>query len=182
MRTGRSTPIFKNNHPDYSFYTSEHNDGHEDRFCRNGNYNPDEVRPPTGREIWRRWQFVYTGNARVPCWIVRVPEGDNLGSRRIMERQLRCHVGCSFSHSFPADSRRHGGSSTAASRSESSGRATIKSRQTALTGESPHHLTKQKKSYPSLGNENGAEGPEFSALGVRFAKLFRKSYANKFGK
>jgi hypothetical protein len=64
----------KENHPDYSFYTSEHNDAHEDRFCRNGNYNPDEFRPATGREIWRRWQFVYTGNARVPCWIVRVPK------------------------------------------------------------------------------------------------------------
>jgi hypothetical protein len=62
------------NHPDYSFYTSEHNDGHEDRFCHNGNYNPDEVRPPTGRELWRRWQFVYSGNARVPCWVVRVPK------------------------------------------------------------------------------------------------------------
>src|ERR1700726_5229092 len=62
------------NHPDYSFYTSEHNDGHEDRFCANGNYNPDEVRPPSGKETWRRWQFVFTGNARVPCWIVRVPK------------------------------------------------------------------------------------------------------------
>jgi len=62
------------NHPDYSFYTSEHNDGHEDRFCVNGNYNPDQVRPPSGKEIWWRWQFVFTGNARVPCWIVRVPK------------------------------------------------------------------------------------------------------------
>jgi hypothetical protein len=65
---------FIENHPDYKFYTSEHNDSHENRFCRNGDYNPDEVRPPTGREIWRRWQFVYTGNDRVPCWIVRVPK------------------------------------------------------------------------------------------------------------
>src|SRR5271165_829546 len=39
-----------------------------------GPANPDEVRPPTGREIWRRWQFVYTGNDRVPFWIVRVPK------------------------------------------------------------------------------------------------------------
>jgi hypothetical protein len=62
------------NHPDYSFYTSEHNDGHENRLCKNVTYNPDEARPPTGRELWRRWQFVYTGNARVPCWIVRVPK------------------------------------------------------------------------------------------------------------
>jgi hypothetical protein len=64
----------KENHPDYSFYTSEHNDGHENRFCHNGDYNPDEIRPSSGREVWRRWQFVYTGNARVPCWIVRVPK------------------------------------------------------------------------------------------------------------
>src|SRR5258705_12020826 len=34
----------------------------------------DEIRPPTGTEIWQRWQFVRTGNARVPCWIVRVPK------------------------------------------------------------------------------------------------------------
>jgi hypothetical protein len=64
----------KENHPDYTFYTSEHNDGHEDRLCHNGNYNPDEVRPPSGRELWRKWQFVYTGNDRVPFWIVRVPK------------------------------------------------------------------------------------------------------------
>jgi hypothetical protein len=65
---------FRHNHPDYTFYTSEHNDGHEDRFCRDGNYNPDEVHPSPGRETWQRWQFVYTGNARVPFWIVRVPK------------------------------------------------------------------------------------------------------------
>ena len=64
----------RENHPDYTFYTSEDNDGHEDRFCRDANYNPDEIRPGTGKEIWRRWQFVYTGNDRVPCWIVRVPK------------------------------------------------------------------------------------------------------------
>ena len=64
----------KNNHPDYSFYTSEHNDGHEEKFCRNDKYEPDAIRPPTGKEIWRRWKFEFTGNARVPCWIVRVPK------------------------------------------------------------------------------------------------------------
>ena len=26
----------KQNHPDFSFYTSEHNDGHEGSFCHNG--------------------------------------------------------------------------------------------------------------------------------------------------
>jgi len=62
------------NHPDYSFYTSEHNDGHEDQLCHGANYDPNEIRPATGKEIWRRWQFVYSGNARVPFWIVRVPK------------------------------------------------------------------------------------------------------------
>jgi hypothetical protein len=64
----------RENHPDYSFYTSEHNDGHEDSYCRNGKYDPDQAHPSTAGELWRRWQFVYTGNARVPCWIVRVPK------------------------------------------------------------------------------------------------------------
>ena len=63
----------KENHPDYSFYTSELNDRHEYRLCHNGNYNPDVFRA-TRREIWRRWQFVYTGNDRVPFWVVRVPK------------------------------------------------------------------------------------------------------------
>jgi hypothetical protein len=57
-----------------TFLTSEKNDGHEKQFCRGPDYNPDETRPATGNEDWRRWEFVYTGNARVPCWIVRVPK------------------------------------------------------------------------------------------------------------
>ena len=56
----------RQNVQDQIFYTSERNDGHENRFCRNGKYNPDEIRPSTGKELWRRWQFVYSGNARVP--------------------------------------------------------------------------------------------------------------------
>ena len=60
--------------PGRTFYTSEKNDGHENTFCRGSDYNPDEVRPTTGNELWQRWEFVYTGNARVPCWIVRVPK------------------------------------------------------------------------------------------------------------
>src|ERR1700676_2460839 len=47
------------NHPDHSFWTSEHNDGHEDRFCVNGNYNPDEVRPPSVKDIWCCCYFVF---------------------------------------------------------------------------------------------------------------------------
>jgi hypothetical protein len=57
-----------------TFFTSEKNNGHEKQFCRGPEYNPDETRPPTGNEDWQRWEFVYTGNARVPCWIVRVPK------------------------------------------------------------------------------------------------------------
>jgi hypothetical protein len=57
-----------------TFLTSEKNDGHEKQFCRGPDYNPGEMRPTTGNEDWQRWQFVYSGNARVPCWIVRVPK------------------------------------------------------------------------------------------------------------
>ena len=57
-----------------TFLTSEKNNGHEKQFCQGPDYNPDETRPATGNEDWRRWQFVYSGNARVPCWIVRVPK------------------------------------------------------------------------------------------------------------
>jgi len=62
------------NHPDFKFYTSEHNNGHEANRCKNGNYTPGDTHSPSGKEIWRQWQFQYTGNARVPCWIVRVPK------------------------------------------------------------------------------------------------------------
>jgi len=62
------------NHPDYSFYTSQLNNGHEKNYCHDGNYDPAAARTPTGPELWRRWQFVYTGNARVPVWVVRVPK------------------------------------------------------------------------------------------------------------
>ncbi len=57
-----------------TFYTSEKNDGHEKKFCPGSDYSPEESRPGTGNELWRRWEFVYVGNARVPCWIVRVPK------------------------------------------------------------------------------------------------------------
>ena len=61
-------------HPDYSFYTSEHNPGKENRYCHNGTYNPDLFPHSTAEELWRRWQFLSTGNDRVPVWIVRVPK------------------------------------------------------------------------------------------------------------
>ena len=88
-------------HPDYTFYTSEHNDGHEDHYCRDGNYNPDAFRPPTGREIWRRWQFVYTGNARVPCWIVRVPKDVIWGHGGLWSDNSVAMLGALFRIQFP---------------------------------------------------------------------------------
>ena len=63
----------KENHPDFTFYTSEHAEPHGDTFCHNGDYTPGEVHP-SAAQGWRRWKFEYTGNARVPCWIVRVPK------------------------------------------------------------------------------------------------------------
>jgi hypothetical protein len=89
------------NHPDYRFYTSEHNDGHEDRFCRNSDYNPDEIRPPAGQEIWRPWQFVYTGNARVPCWIVRVPKEIIWGHGGLWSDNSVAMLGALFRIQFP---------------------------------------------------------------------------------
>ena len=74
LRTGRSRLTFCKTTPITLFYTSERNDGHADPYCRDGNYNPDAFRSTTKPEVWRKWQFVYTGNARVPCWIVRVPK------------------------------------------------------------------------------------------------------------
>jgi len=89
------------NHPDYSFYTSEHNDGHETKFCRNGDYNPGELRPPTGKEVWRRWQFQYTGNARVPCWIVRVPKEIISGHGGLWSDNSVAMLGALFRIQFP---------------------------------------------------------------------------------
>jgi hypothetical protein len=91
----------KENHPGYAFYTSEHNDGHEDGFCRNGDYNPNEIRPPTGREIWRRWQFVYTGNDRVPFWIVRVPKDIIWGHGGLWSDNSVAMLGALFRIQFP---------------------------------------------------------------------------------
>jgi hypothetical protein len=64
----------RQNHPDFKFYTSEHNNGHEPNFCKSGSYIPGDTQSSSGNEIWRQWQFQYTGNARIPCWVVRVPK------------------------------------------------------------------------------------------------------------
>jgi hypothetical protein len=94
----------RQNLQDDIFDTSERNDGHEDRFCRDANYNPSVVRPPTGRELWRRWQFVYTGNARVPCWIVRVPKDIIWGHMGIWSDNSIAMLGALFRLHFPLTS------------------------------------------------------------------------------
>jgi len=57
-----------------TFYTSTKNDGHENKYCQGSTYNPDERKLAPNNEVWRKWEIVYTGNARVPFWIVRVPK------------------------------------------------------------------------------------------------------------
>ncbi len=91
----------RENHPDYSFYTSEPNDGHNSVYCHNGNYNPADFPSGTGREIWRRWQFVYTGNAHVPCWIVRVPKEIIWGHGGLWSDNSVAMLGALFRIHFP---------------------------------------------------------------------------------
>jgi hypothetical protein len=56
------------------FYTSERNDGRENKICPGAAYDPNKFKQATGTEVWRKWEIVYTGNARIPFWIVRVPK------------------------------------------------------------------------------------------------------------
>jgi hypothetical protein len=91
----------KENHPDYTFYTSEHNDGHEKSFCTSGDYTPGAAPPATGKELWRKWKFVYTGNARVPCWIVRVPKDIIWGHGGLWSDNSIAMFGALFRMEFP---------------------------------------------------------------------------------
>jgi hypothetical protein len=91
----------RENIKDKIFYTSERNDGHEDRFCRNGYYSPGEERPSTGKEVWRRWQFVYSGNARQPFWIVRVPKDIIWGHRGLWSDNSVAMLAALFRMQFP---------------------------------------------------------------------------------
>jgi hypothetical protein len=62
----------------------------------------NEIRPPAGKEIWRRWQFVYTGkNDRVPCWIVRVPKGIIWGHGGLWSDNSVAMLGAIFRIHFP---------------------------------------------------------------------------------
>jgi hypothetical protein len=91
----------KQNRSDFSFYTSERNDGHEKSFCRNGDYTPGNVHPPTEKELWRKWKFEYTGNARVPCWIVRVPKDIMWGHGGLWSDNSVAMLGALFRIQFP---------------------------------------------------------------------------------
>ncbi len=44
------------------------------RSAPGSTYDPNKIKEATGNEVWRKWEIVYTGNARVPFWIVRVPK------------------------------------------------------------------------------------------------------------
>jgi len=56
------------------FYTSTKNDRHENKYCSGSIYNSNEIKPVPDNEVWRKWEIVYSGNARIPFWIVRVPK------------------------------------------------------------------------------------------------------------
>jgi hypothetical protein len=66
-------------------------------------YDPDETRPPTGNEDWQRWEFVYTGNARVPCWIVRVPKEIIWGHGGLWSDNSVAMFGALYRMHFPLD-------------------------------------------------------------------------------
>lgn len=91
----------RENRPDFKFYTSEHNDGHEKKFCRSCDYQPGQAPPPTENEVWRQWQFVYSGNARVPCWIVRVPKDIISGHGGLWSDNSVAMLGALFRIQFP---------------------------------------------------------------------------------
>ena len=84
-----------------TFLTSEENDGHEKQFCRGPDYTPGETRPPTGKEDWRRWEFTYTGNAHVPCWIVRVPKDIIWGHGGLWSDNSVAMLGALYRMHFP---------------------------------------------------------------------------------
>jgi hypothetical protein len=91
----------RDNRPDFTFYTSEHNDGHEANFCHDGQYSPGKIHPPTGKELWRKWKFEYTGNARIPCWVVRVPKDIIWGHGGLWSDNSVAMFGALFRMEFP---------------------------------------------------------------------------------
>ena len=95
------------------------------------NYNPDETRPPTGNEDWRRWEFVYSGNARVPCWIVRVPKEIILGAPEDLSDNSVAMFGALYRMHFPLNAEGRTCSFSTSSSSQGTGYAKTEPGQTA---------------------------------------------------
>ena len=55
------------------------------------------------KKLWRRWQFVYSGNARVPCWIVRVPKDIIWGHGGLWSDNSVAMLGALFRMHFPLE-------------------------------------------------------------------------------
>ena len=95
-------------------------------------YNPNETRPPTGNEDWQRWQFVYTGNARVPCWIVRVPKEIIWGHGGLWSDNSVAMFGALYRMHFPLNAEGAACSFSTGSCSQGSGHRKTEPGQTAL--------------------------------------------------
>jgi hypothetical protein len=91
----------RENHPDFKFYTSEQNNAYSGPVCKNGSSAPGETHSSSGGEFWRQWQFQYTGNARVPCWIVRVPKDIIWGHGGLWSDNSIAMLGALFRMEFP---------------------------------------------------------------------------------
>jgi hypothetical protein len=93
----------RQNHPDYSFYTSEQNTGSHPSYSKDGQYTPAPAQP-AGNEVWRKWKFEYTGNARVPYWVVRVPKDIIWGHGGLWSDNSIAMFGALFRMEFPLNS------------------------------------------------------------------------------
>ena len=56
---------------------------------------------PTGKEVWRKWKFEYSGNARVPYWVVRVPKDIIWGHGGLWSDNSIAMFGALFRMEFP---------------------------------------------------------------------------------
>jgi hypothetical protein len=124
-----------------AFYTSEKNDGHEAKYCRGSAYDPGEKRPETGKEVWRRWEFVPTGTARVPCWIVRVPKDIIWGHGGLWSDNSVAMLGALYRLHFPFDA---------------SGRAVPTERRSAPSAPDTEHMHKDRH-HAQQGGPGSAE-------------------------
>ena len=91
----------KQNHPDFSFLTSEHNDGHEEKLLSGWGYSPGSSIHRPEKRLWRKWKFEYTGNARIPIWVVRVPKDIIWGHGGLWSDNSVAMFGALFRMEFP---------------------------------------------------------------------------------